>query len=70
MTSFLFFDNIEKKFKKNLSSVLKTFENIMKMEHLLQMSKCSILHNIFKYMIFLRRQKALLCSKGLKHKNW
>ena len=28
-------------------------------------SKCSILHNIFKYMIFHRRQKALLWSKGL-----
>ena len=35
------------------------------MEHLLQMSKCSIFHNIFKYMIFQRRQKALLWSKGL-----
>ena len=35
------------------------------MEHLLQKSKCSIFHNIFKYMIFQRRQKALLWSKGL-----
>ena len=25
-----------------------TFENIMKMEHLLQKSKCSIFHNIFQ----------------------
>ena len=36
------------------------------MEHLLRKSKCSIFHNIFKYMIFERRQKALLWSKGLK----
>ena len=35
------------------------------MEHLLQKSKRSIFHNIFKYMIFQRRQKALLWSKGL-----
>ena len=34
------------------------------MEHLLQMSKCSIFHNNFKYMI---RQKALLWSKGLNN---
>ena len=50
------------KFKKNLSSVLNTSENVMengalaplhlkilwKMEHLLQKSKCSIFHNISK----------------------
>ena len=35
------------------------------MEHLLKKSKCSIFHNIFKNMIFQRRQKALLWSKGL-----
>ena len=29
-------------------------------------SKCSIFHNILKYMIFQRRQKALLLSKRLK----
>ena len=40
----------------------------MEIEHLLQMSKCSIFHNIFKYMIFQRRQKALLWSKGLNRK--
>ena len=38
---------------------------LCKMEHLLQKSKCSIYHNIFKYMIFQRRQKVLLWSKGL-----
>ena len=32
----------------------------------LQKSKCSIFHNIFKYMIFQRCEKALLWSKGLK----
>ena len=36
------------------------------MEHLLQKSKCSIFHNIFNGMIFQRRQKALLWSKGLR----
>ena len=35
------------------------------MKELLQRSKCSIFHNIVKYMIFQRRQKALLWSKGL-----
>ena len=29
-------------------------------------SKCSIFHIIIKYMIFQRRHKALLWSKGLK----
>ena len=40
---------------------------LWKMEHLLQKNKCSISHNIFKYVIFQRRQKALLWtrSKGL-----
>ena len=35
------------------------------MEDLLQRSKCSIFNNIFKYVLFQRRQKALLLSKGL-----
>ena len=39
-----------------------------KMGHLLFWSKCSIFHNIFKYMIFQRCQKVLLWSKGLKWK--
>ena len=34
------------------------------MEHLLQKSKCSIFHNIFKYMIFQRRHKAYYGVKG------
>ena len=36
------------------------------MEHLLQKSKCSIFHNIFKYIIFQMCRKMLLWSKGLK----
>ena len=28
-------------------------------------SKCSIFHNIFKYIVFQRRQKVLSWSKGL-----
>ena len=63
MNHFLFSDNIEK-LKKNLRKVLKTFENII--ENLLQKSKCSIFHNIFKYMIFQRCLKELLWSKRLK----
>ena len=50
-----------KKFKKNLSKVLNTFENIME-----NGAFAPIFHNIFKYMIFERLQKALLWSKGLK----
>ena len=57
------FNNI-KKIKKNLSKVLNTIKILWKMEHLLRMSKCSIFHNIFKYMIFQRRPEALLMSKG------
>ena len=65
---FLFLDNIEriqKKFKFSFGIILK----IWKMEHLLQKSKCSIFHNIFKYMIFQRRKKALLWSRGLRERN-
>ena len=43
---------------------MNTNEQIWKMEHLLQ-SKCTIFHNIFKYMIFQRLQKVLLWRKGL-----
>ena len=39
------------------------------MEHLLFWSKCSIFHNIFKYVIFQRCQKVLLSSKRLNHVN-
>ena len=39
---------------------------LWKIEHLLQKSKCSIFHTIFKNMVFQRRQKALLGGIGLK----
>ena len=35
------------------------------MDHLLHWSKSSIFHNIFKYIIFQSRQKALLWGKVL-----
>ena len=65
MTSFSILDNIEKIKKK----IKLSFENIKKMEHLLQKSKCSIFHNIFNYMIFQRHQKVLLWSKWLTVNN-
>ena len=59
LNHFLVLDNIEK-----FWILLKI---LWKMEHLLFWSKCSIFHNIFKYMIFQRHQfKALIWSKGLK----
>ena len=62
---FLFLDNIEK-IKKTFSKVLNTFENIMENGAFVPKEQCSIFHNIFKYMIFQRRQKALLWSIVLK----
>ena len=38
---------------------------LWKMEHSLLRSKCSIFHNILKYIVFQGRQKALSWSKGL-----
>ena len=35
------------------------------MEQLLQRSKHSIFHNIFKYVVFQRHERELLWSKGL-----
>ena len=40
------------------------------MVHLLQRSKRSIFHDIFKNVVFQRRQKALLWSKGLNYKKF
>ena len=54
----LFLDNIEK-LKKNLSKVLNTFENIME-NGAFAFEQMLLFHNIFKYMIFQRCQKALL----------
>ena len=36
------------------------------MEHLLQWSKCSIFHNVSKYIVFQRCQKKLSWIKGLE----
>ena len=65
MTSFYILYNIEKKIKKNLSKVLKTLKNIMENGAFAHRSKHSIFHNIFKYFVIQRRQKALLWSEGL-----
>ena len=51
---------------KKSSKVLNTLKILWKMEHLLQKSKYSIFHNIFKYMIFQRHQKVILWGKGLR----
>ena len=64
MTSFSIF-KLHRKIKKNLSKVLNTFENIMENKAFALWSKCSIFHNNFKNVVFQRRQKALLWSKGL-----
>ena len=45
---------------------MNSFENIMENGAFAQKSKCSIFHDIFKYMIFQMHQKALLWSKGLR----
>ena len=58
-----------KKLKKKLSEVLNTFE-IMEngvFAPMEQSSKCSIFHNIFKY-IFQRRQKATV--KMCRHSHY
>ena len=49
---------------KSISKVLNTFENIMENGA----NKCSIFHNIFKYVAFRRSRKALLWNKRVKHK--
>ena len=63
MTSFSIFIQHEKIQEKKVIFNRPTHENIMENEHLLQKSKCSISHNIFTYMIFQRRQRALLWSR-------
>ena len=56
-----------KKIKKKIyeSKVLNTSENITENGAFALRSKCFIYHNIFKYIVFQRRQKVLLWSKGL-----
>ena len=55
MTSFSIFRHIEK-FNKNLSSVLSIFENIMENGEFGPKEQMLLFHNIFKYVIFQRRQ--------------
>ena len=43
-----------------LSKVLNTFENTMENGTFAPRSKCSIFHNIFKYIVFQRRQKGVI----------
>ena len=50
---------------KNMVMPFQSPSILWKIEHLLQKNKCSIFHNIFKYSIFQRRQKAFMWSKGL-----
>ena len=45
--------------------VFNFLDNIDKLTKKLSSFECSIFHTIFKYLIFQRRQKALLWSKGL-----
>ena len=62
-----YFEKIpEKKNQEKFKLSLNTFENIMENGAFALKSKCSIFHNIFKYMIFQRHQKTLLCSKRLR----
>ena len=65
MTSLSIFKFYKKKFKENFFKLLNTFENIMENGAFAPKEQCSIYHNIFKYMIIQRRQKALLWSEGL-----
>ena len=47
---------------------MNTFENsIMENGAFAPDDECSMFHNIFKYMFFQSRQKALLWSKALNH---
>ena len=56
---------LKKNSTKNLSKVLNTFESTMENGAFAARSKRSILHNIFKYIVFQRCQKVLSWSKGL-----
>ena len=51
ITSFLILYNIKKKQEKNLVKFWILMKILWEIEHLLQKSKCSIFHYIFKYMI-------------------
>ena len=66
LTLFSIFLQHWKNWRKFYVKFWKLLKILRKMEHLLQKIKCSILSNIFKYMIFQRRQNALLWSKACK----
>ena len=67
VTDYAALKNIEKIQEIN-KEVLNTFENtIMENGAFAPDDECSMFHNIFKYMFFQSRQKALLWSKGLNH---
>ena len=77
MTSFSIFNNIEQKSRKVKVNFLILLKILWKMEHLLSFEKyygklsiCVLeqvlnFHNIFKYIVFQRRQNGLSWSKGL-----
>ena len=48
---------------------MNTFENILENGAFAPKNKCSIFHIFFKNMIFQRRQKGVLWSKGLNECN-
>ena len=48
----------------SLSEVLNNFENIIENGAFAPLSKFSIFHNIFKYIIFQRHQKVFYGVKG------
>ena len=54
-----------KKIKKNLSKVLNTFENVMETGAFAPMEQMLFFHDIFKYIVFHRRQKVLSWGNGL-----
>ena len=63
MASFSVLGSIEKKIKENLSKILNTFENIMKVEHLFLVSKCS-------FAILLTNTLISKASKGIIMEKW
>ena len=50
---------------KNVSKLLNTFENIIENGAFAPMEQMLDFHDIFKYIVFQRCQKALLWNKGL-----
>ena len=59
---FYFLTILKKKIQEKFKYNFDTFENIIENGAFAPRSKCSIFHNTFKYIVFQRRQKALLLS--------